>query len=72
MQVIDLKTLIGTRDLVMVRRNPQAKVSLLEHFSKIMPNPMARAEVSGIVVQLAFKVGSPEEVGNPIWSITVR
>ena len=72
MQVLDLTTLAGTRGLVIEGSNPQAKISLLEHFGKIMPNPLARSEVLGIVMQLTFEVGALEPVGNPQWAITIR
>jgi len=54
------------------RRNAQAKISLLERFGKTMSKLLARAEVSGIVMELAVKVGAPEEVGNPQWAIMIR
>ena len=72
MQVLDIKTLTGTRDLFMARRDSQAKVLLMEHFEKIMSNPMARTEVSGIVIQIMFEAVSHDEVGNPLWAITIR
>ena len=38
------------------RRNPQAIFSFLERFGKIMSDPIERAEILGIFMQLAFKV----------------
>ena len=54
------------------RRNPQAKISLLERFGKIMSNSIARSKFSGVVMHINPGINLRDAAINSNVSVSPR